>query len=455
MWNPFAKTAAASDEPIGEELLAFFERHNYVIPNYDDDDYEDIDEILFKDSTGLHKKAIVHPIVSLAGARAGAGGRREIVLNADLHRCMAKYQKKVETPTGNLIRQGPIAFLIATQKGHSTLIVTCENMVFGIGAIMSEPTECLEVDPTFMETIAARFDPSVKPNTEEFALDIVSPDDIYQLFTTKRSSKGISYAAGKVVALLPFKQKNADNLLRFLNQTDHPAEMPWGTKEKTDRHTGIVNSIEINTNVKYMTTSSPFNGSANIMNCANFLELIFAGIVSGSAYAGLISIPDKMRIISGSKYSVFGLDSESQPETIFSPVSSRSVSAASTQEFSQDSSAADMHRFVEDEENSGDSGDNYIYGGPGLEPLVLKQPHMQDILRIGSPPGSPKDKVAKTAKVVKFKIKKTKKNQKNAFGNGINIKTLHQPRRKKITRREKEREKRRATRRRKTRRSTN
>ena len=320
----FVGKAEASTEPIGEELISFFERHNYVVPNYDDPRYRYIDSVWYEDSRGIHKTAIVHPLVE-----AGGGAGREIVLNPLLNECMAKYQE-VETPSGNLIRQGPIAFLIATKKGHSTLIVTCGNMVFGIGAIMSEPIKCLVVEPTLMEKIAAKFDKSVKPNTEEFAVDVVSPDPIFDLFTTKRSSTGISYAAGRIVALLPFRHENAQNLLRFLNQSGQRGEAIWEINTKTDVSTGEIYEIEIHTNVKYMTTSNPFRGTANIMNCANFLELIFAGIISGSAYAGLVSIPDTIRVTNGPVYSLFGLDSESQPETIFSPSSSPASSAASS-----------------------------------------------------------------------------------------------------------------------------
>lgn len=425
---------------IGETFITFFQRHNYVVPNYDDRDYEDVNSVWFKDSTGLHKKAIVRPIVI-------KGEIERIILNPILSECMQKFEtppsspkslfhfdkKKSnrETPSGNLIRQGPIAFLIATQKGHSTLIVTCGNKIFGIGAIMSEAIECVVVEPTFMEKTASWIKPDIRPNTEEFALDVVSPDPIFNLFTTKRSSTGISYAAGTIVGLVSFTYENSQNLLNFLNQTDNQREKPWIITEKR-YDTGEVYETEINTNVKYMTTSSPFRGTADIMNCANFLELIFAGIISGSAYGGLVSIPESIRIIKGQKHTIEELDGSSQESTIFS-----------------EDSSADMH-----EENSGDSGNNDIYG---LKPLVLEQPHMQDILRIGSPPGSPKNKAAKVANPVKFKkIKKTPKKT-NGFGI-INIKTLHHPRRKKITRREKEREKkrrRRTTRKRKTRRSTN
>ena len=62
----FVGKAEASDEEtpiIGETLITFFQRHNYVVPNYDDPDYRYVDSVWFKDSTGLHKRAIVRPIV--------------------------------------------------------------------------------------------------------------------------------------------------------------------------------------------------------------------------------------------------------------------------------------------------------------------------------------------------------------------------------------------------------
>lgn len=290
-----------SSNPIGETLQTFFEMRRTL--NY-------------------HLKPIIKCTINESGHING------VILNEELFRCMKQFDDTNRyTESGHLIRQGPIAFIVATSKGHSSLIVSCGSNIYGIGIVMSQETPVI-VKPSLFD-FAAKKIANIEPPKFEFTVDVTSPDAAFDIASQQRSSKGISYAACTIKAILPFKEENAARLLTFLNQkNDNPYELPWDIECNP-------NSVELHTNIEYQTVNRPLTTDLRVnphkitkMNCANLMELMFDEL-SGSAYAGLASIPESITDTSGKSQDITGLWSLSQPISL-SPVSSRSNSAASS-----------------------------------------------------------------------------------------------------------------------------
>ena len=293
--NDIPLAQGISSNPKGETLQTFFEMRRTL--NFD-----------------------VKPIIEYT--------RNSVILNRELSRCMDKFDDTNRyTPQENLIRQGPIAFIVATSKGHSSLIVSCGSNIYGIGIVMSQETPVI-VKPSFFD-LAAKKIANIEPPKFEFTVDVTSPDAAFDITSQKRSSKDISYAACTIKAILPFKEINAERLLTFLNQQNaDPDELSWDIECNTD-------SVELHTNIEYQTVNQPLTTDLRVnphkikqMNCANLMELMFAEL-SGSAYAGLACIPESITDTSGKSQYITGLWSLSQPISL-SPVSSRSNSAASS-----------------------------------------------------------------------------------------------------------------------------
>ena len=295
--NDIPLAQGISSNPKGETLQTFFEMRRTL--NFD-----------------------VKPIIECT--------RNGVILNRELSRCMKPYDDETTnryTPSGHLIRQGPIAFIVATSKGHSSLIVSCGPNIYGIGIVMSQETPVI-VKPSFFDLVAKKI-ANIEPPKFEFTVDVTSPDAAFDITSQKRSSKDISYAACTIKAILPFKEINAERLLTFLNQQNaDPDELSWDIECQAD-------SVELHTNIEYQTVNQPLTTYLRVnphkikqMNCANLMELMFAEL-SGSAYAGLACIPESITDTSGKSQDITGLWSLSQPISL-SPVSSRSNSAASS-----------------------------------------------------------------------------------------------------------------------------
>jgi hypothetical protein len=300
--NDIPLAPGISSNPKGETLQTFFEMRRTL--NFD-----------------------VKPIIECT--------RNGVILNRELSQCMKPYDDETTnryTPSGHLIRQGPIAFIVATSKGHSSLIVSCGPNIYGIGIVMSQETPVI-VKPSFFD-LAAKKIANIEPPKFEFTVDVTSPDAAFDITSQQRSSKGISYAACTIKAILPFKEKNVERLLTFLNQQNaDPHELSWDIECNT-------NSVELHTNIEYQTVNRPLTTDLRgnphkikQMNCANLMELMFDEL-SGSAYAGLACIPESITDTSGNSQDISGLWSLSQPISL-SPVSSRSNSAASSPRISE------------------------------------------------------------------------------------------------------------------------
>jgi phage-related protein len=320
--------------PVGETLSTFFEMRNFAIPDYDNRNYNEKrhNNNYFNydyKSDWWYKKAIVYPIIQKDTYS------NDIILNDKLTKCMDKFNDTNRfTESGNLKRQGPIAFIVATSKGHSSLIVTCGDKVFGIGLIMSEETPVI-VDPSFFDWCAKKI-ANIEPPKFEFTVDITSPDAAFDLFSNRRSSKGISYAACTIKAIQPFKEENVQKLLDFLNQKGAQDEQLWEKLYNT-------NSVEVRTNIKYQTVNKPFteylcmNPQTIVsMNCANFMELLFTQ-VTAAAYGGIASIPESITV-NGKNATIESLLSLSQPESISSTRTTPTTTPNSSQSFSRSNS---------------------------------------------------------------------------------------------------------------------
>lgn len=294
--NDIPLAQGISSNPKGETLQTFFEMRRTL--NFD-----------------------VKPIIECT--------RNGVILNRELSQCMEQFDDTTNryTPSGNLNRQGPIAFIVATSKGHSSLIVSCGPNIYGIGIVMSQETPVI-VKPSLFD-FAAKKIANIEPPKFEFTVDVTSPDAAFDITSQQRSSKGISYAACTIKAILPFKEENVRRLLTFLNQQNaDPDELSWDIECNT-------NSVELHTNIEYQTVNRPLTTDLRgnphkikQMNCANLMELMFAEL-SGSAYAGLACIPESITDTSGKNQDITELWSLSQPISL-SPVSSRSNSAASS-----------------------------------------------------------------------------------------------------------------------------
>ena len=182
--NDIPLAPGISSNPKGETLQTFFEMRRTL--NFD-----------------------VKPIIECT--------RNGVILNRELSQCMKRFDDTNRyTESEHLIRQGPIAFIVATSKGHSSLIVSCGPNIYGIGIVMSQETPVF-VKPSFFD-LAAKKIANIEPPKFEFTVDVTSPDAAFDITSQQRSSKGISYAACTIKAILPFKEKNVERLLTFLNQ---------------------------------------------------------------------------------------------------------------------------------------------------------------------------------------------------------------------------------------------
>ena len=298
MFNFFGKKTV-KEEGVGEELHTFLEKRGFKQPIRPDtvtQQFAGEDGQLEGFEEGKHqwKYSIVRPIINVT-IKADEYGRdmdrerhEQIVLDPYLTHYIHHYSRVgYHTPGGNPIRQSPQAFILETSKGHSSLIVTCKNRVFGIGLIMSddEYPEFEDISKTYLDILgefAAKSLCDVDPLKEEHVVIATSPDAAFNIFDTRRSkSTKTLYASCKIKATIDFTSEYADNLLNFLNQTGHRrSEAKWIATQDSDHR--MINSVEILTNILYKAVNPTLGLSPEYtsLNCANLMEIIFSGQIS-------------------------------------------------------------------------------------------------------------------------------------------------------------------------------
>ena len=298
MFNFFGKKAV-KEEGTGEELQGFLQSRGFKNPSGQITQEffgKDGQQEGFEEAGGQQWKcAIVRPIMNVVikadefGRDMDRGRHEQLVLDPYLDHCIDKYSREgFHTQSGNPIRQSPQAFILETATGHSSLIVTCENRVFGIGLVMSDdeyPT-VENISKTYLDKVGeyvAETVCKVKPLVEEHVVIATSPDAAFNIFDERRSSKKILYGGCTIKVALDFTREYADNLLQFLNQSGHrKAEAKWIYKQTQDHHTGMIDSVEILTNILYKAVNSTLGLTPEYssLNCANLMEIIFSGQIS-------------------------------------------------------------------------------------------------------------------------------------------------------------------------------
>lgn len=288
---------AVKEEGKGEELQGFLQSRGFKNPSGQITQEffgKDIQLEGFEEDGQQWKYAIVRPIMNVVikadefGRDMDRGRHEQLVLDPYLDHCIDKYSREgFHTQSGNPIRQSPQAFILETATGHSSLIVTCENRVFGIGLIMSDDDyhTVENISKTYLDKVGeyvAEAVCKVKPLEEEHVVIATSPDAAFNIFDERRSSKKILYGGCTIKVALDFTREHADNLLQFLNQSGHrKAEAKWIYKQTQDR-TGMIDSVEIVTNILYKAVNSTLGLTPEYssLNCANLMEIIFSGQIS-------------------------------------------------------------------------------------------------------------------------------------------------------------------------------
>lgn len=330
---------AVKEEGKGEELQGFLQSRGFKNPSgriTQEFFGKDGQQEGFEEAGGqLWKYAIARPIINVVikadefGRDMDRGRHEQLVLDPYLDHYIDKYSREgFHTPSGNPIRQSPQAFILETATGHSSLIVTCKNRVFGIGLIMSgidEYPTIENISKTYLDKVGeyvAKKVCKVEPLEDEHVVIATSPDAAFNIFDERRSSKTILYGGCTIKVALDFTREYADNLLQFLNQSGRrETEAKWIYKQTRDDHTKMIDSVEILTNILYKAVNSTLGLTPEYssLNCANLMEIIFSGQISagyGIAHPSTVhSLSHSGPVTAAAVLSAYRSDSqgESQP----------------------------------------------------------------------------------------------------------------------------------------------